>query len=108
MCPSGERSWCKFKKARVTGESYTHKSSLQLSVMEIITPIFRGLTKDELFSKCQHGHTQNHNESFNLTLWSRIPKEVFVRYSTLKVGALDAEVAFNDGAIARVQVLTRL
>lgn len=108
MCPSGESSWCKFKKARVTGESYTHKSSLQLSVMKIITPIFRGLTKDELLSKCQHGHTQNPNESSNHTLWSRIPKEVFVGYSTLKMGALDAEVAFKGGGIARAQVLTRL
>lgn len=95
-------------KKRVTGESYTHKRFLPLSVMEIITPIFRGLTKDELLSKCQHGHTQNSNESSNHTLWSRIPKEVFVGYSTLKMGALDAEVGFKDGAIARLQVLTRL
>lgn len=108
LCPKGELSWCKFQKAQVTGESYAHKSSIPLSVMETIKPIFRDLTSDELLSKCQHGHTQNPNESFNHTLWSRIPKEVFVGYHTLKMGALDAAVVFNEGALGRVQVLTRL
>ncbi|GIY99578.1 uncharacterized protein CEXT_71661 [Caerostris extrusa] len=55
------------------------------------------LCSRDLLQKCLHGKTQNANESFNGTLWRRGPKEVFAWLKTVKIGAYDAAIQFNEG-----------
>lgn len=55
-----------------------------------------------------YGKTQNQNESFNNVVWTRIPKNVFVRLDTLELGVLDALITFNEGQLGKVRVLQSL
>ena len=47
------------------------------------------LRKDTELEKCLHGKTQNANESFNGTIWERIPKNTFVTLPNLEFGVYD-------------------
>lgn len=105
LCPKGQDSWCKYQKNITGGEPYQHKHSLPREVMEIIKPVFRDLSDQELLKKCMHGRTQNPNECFNSIIWERLPKNVFVQLETLKLGVMDAINTFNDGSISRTKVL---
>lgn len=101
-------SWCKYRRAEATGETYTHEHSLPYDVLLTIKDVFRDLTDDRLLRKCLHGKTQNANKSFNNLVWNRIPKNVFVGVCTLEIGVRDAVLCFNDGAISRLSVLQHL
>lgn len=87
MCPAGADSWCGFNKAKAENKTFKHKDSLPYDVMVEIKSIYRALTQTELLKKCLHGHTQNPNESFNNVVWAKIPKRVFVRLDTLRLGS---------------------
>lgn len=108
FCPDGPESWCKFKKAILSNTKYTHKNSLPKPMMRAIRHIFQDLTKKALLSRCLHGHTQNPNESFNATIWQRLPKTVFVGSLALDLRVNDAAICFNEGAIAKCNVLERV
>ncbi|GFS93499.1 uncharacterized protein TNCV_1982081 [Trichonephila clavipes] len=41
FCPSDSDTWCKFKKAELLGETYHHKNSLPVDVVEAMRPVFR-------------------------------------------------------------------
>ena len=71
-------------------------------------PIFERLSKDELLDKCQHGMTQNANESLNQLIWKRCPKNVFLERTALTVGVTSAVLQFNDGQKSLVTVLEKL
>lgn len=105
LCPKDADTWCKFNKAQLSGEPYVHKEHLPASVLEAVKPIYQQLANPELLAKCLHGKTQNPNESFNNVVWERAPKNVFLGHQTLKICSLDAVLTFNDGNIARVNVL---
>lgn len=55
--------------------------------------------------KCLHGRSQNPKESLNNVIWTRIQKNVFVGFETLKLGVRDAVLSFNDGHIRRCEVV---
>ncbi|GFV92011.1 uncharacterized protein TNCV_1894471 [Trichonephila clavipes] len=50
------------------GETYHHRNSLPVDVVEAMRPVFRDLANPELLKKCLHGGTQNPNESVNNAL----------------------------------------
>ena len=50
-----------------------------------------------------HGKTQNANESFNGTIWERIPKNTFVTLPNLEFGVYDGVAHCN--IIMKVSVL---
>lgn len=108
LCPPGPETWCKFRKAEASGESFEHKNSIPEAVMEAIKPTYKDLAHPDLLSKCLHGRTQNPNESFNNIIWTRVPKNVFVGIKTLKWGVNDAVLTFNDGNMGRIRVLMYL
>lgn len=108
LCPKGEGSWCKYQKAIVTKEKYTHSHSIPVPIMETIKPVFQALSKPELLKKCLHGRTQNPNESLNNIIWNRIPKTVFVGIKTLHFGVYEAIASFNDGYIVKCRTLEKL
>lgn len=108
LCPKGLDSWCGYQRQISGGDVYQHKHSLPEAVMDVIKPIYRDLANETLLSKCLHGCTQNPNESFNQSIWERLPKTVFVGGKTLQIGVLDAIICFNDGCQARNSVFTRM
>ncbi|GFT91974.1 40S ribosomal protein S7 [Trichonephila clavipes] len=74
----------------------------------MIKPTYLELCTKELLTKCLHGKTQNSNECLNGVIWQRAPKEVFVCLKTLKSGALDAVIQFNDGYKGCVEIFKKL
>ncbi|KAJ4451623.1 hypothetical protein ANN_03092 [Periplaneta americana] len=108
LFPKGGDSWCKYQKAKESGQPFSHKNSLPYTIVEEIKPIFRDLTNIELLKKCLHGRTQNPNECINSIIWARLPKTVFVSISTLHFGVYDAVITFNYGNMSRCKVLQRL
>lgn len=90
LCPANIDPWCKYKLSQINKTPYKHAehTHLPLVIMEEIRPICEALFNDFLLSKCVHGGTQNVSESLNSVIWSRIPKKVFVRISTLKLRVL--------------------
>lgn len=110
LCPKGTDSWCKYQRAKSNNESYDHDNHTHYSsvVMTKIKPIFKDLANPDLLRKCLHGGTQNASESLNSVIWSRIPKSTFVLKNSLELGVFDAISTYNEGNIARCQVLDRL
>ena len=76
--------------------------------MLAIKPVFKDLSNPQLLAKCTHGKTQDVNESFNNLLWTRAPKNVFVRLTTLRLGVYDSVGVFNEGNIVKCKVLEKL
>ncbi|GFV57393.1 uncharacterized protein TNCV_3569451 [Trichonephila clavipes] len=108
FCPSDSDTWCKFKKAELLGETYHHKNSLPVDVVEAMRPVFRDLTNPELLKKCLHGGTQNPNESVNNVIWSRVPKKTFVQLEVLSLGTYDAVSSFNMGNVSKLEILRKM
>ncbi|GFU87768.1 uncharacterized protein TNCV_1892051 [Trichonephila clavipes] len=100
-------TWCKFKKAELLGETYHHKNSLPVDVVEAMRPVFRDLVNPELLKKCLHGGTQNPNESVNNVIWSRVPKKTFVQLEVLSLGTYDAVSSFNMGNVSKLEILRK-
>lgn len=109
-CPKDADTWCKYNKSLLDNEQYDHSSHFHLPeiIMNEIKPTFRDLCDRRLLEKCYKGKTQNPNESFNNTIWSVIPKRVFVTVPTLKYGVLSAVCTFNDGFRSKVEIIEHL
>ena len=81
---------------------------MSLDVIKHIKPIFEVLSRDSLLTKCLHGKTQNQNESFNSTIWTRVPKDTSVGGNTFGLGVMDSITHFNDGNVATLNVLDEI
>ncbi|GFX36987.1 uncharacterized protein TNCV_1174891 [Trichonephila clavipes] len=98
QCPIGKDSWCYYQRALSCGKKPKEKyKGLSNEVLNMIKPTYLELCTKELLTKCLHGKTQNSNECLNGVIWQRVPKEVFMCLKTLKSGALDDVIQFNDG-----------
>lgn len=107
-CPKTNDTWCKYNKAKLNEQIYKHPHPLPKVVCEVMKPIYHDMTNKDLLSRCLHGRTQNPNESFNATIWQRLPKTIFVGLDTLRLGVADAVISFNEGAVGKCNVLKRL
>ena len=83
LCQTGPSSCCKWKKNEKDDEdpNYIPKVNLPVLVHEEIQKHFNALSDDNLLKKCTHGKTQNCNEGLNNIIWSRCPKNIFVKRS---------------------------
>lgn len=108
LCPAGPESWCGYNKAKANNLVYKHKHKIAHDIMVAIKKIFQDLADPNLLKKCLHQKTQNQNESFNNIVWSKIPKNVFVRNNTLKLGVFDAVLSFNDGFSSKIAIYNKL
>lgn len=109
LCPKGVTSWCKYNRSIAQERPLPEPTNtLPSAVLQVIRPTFQDLSDPVLLKKCVHGKTQNQNESFNNMVWSRILKNNFVGLSTLQIGAYDAVVCYNEGALGKVRVLEEL
>lgn len=108
-CPTGADSWCILQSNKATGEN-THKfgPGLPLEVIAEIKPILKDLSSEILLKDCLHGKTQNKNESFNGTVWERLPKSKFNSIVQLKFGVYEVVANFNIGRKASVLIFERM
>jgi len=58
----GDASWCKYWSNR---ESYEESRRLAPVFLEVLKPIFKDLTNENLLGRCMLGLTQNQNEAIN-------------------------------------------
>ena len=108
-CETGAGSWCKYQVDLINKtSSYKPGPGLPGDVIKHIKPILTDLTKDELLEKCLHGKTQNQNESFNGTIWNRLPTSTYVGREQFEIGVYDAVAHFNVGSKAAVLVFEKL
>ena len=84
------------------------KGELPIDVRKAILPIYNDLCKEGMLKKCLQGKTQNANESFNSTIWDRIPKATRDGLSTLYSGVYDAVQHFNYGQKAALNTIRLL
>lgn len=82
--------------------TYKVGHGLSIDILHKIRPICEELSKDSELEKRLYGKTQNANESFNGTLWERIPKNTLVTLPNLQFGVYDAVARFNIGIKASV------
>lgn len=57
-----------------------------------------------LLKKCLHQRIQNPNESFNSVVCTKIPKNVFVRFETFRLGVYDSVLSFSDGFSIKLDI----
>ena len=79
-----------------------------ITVVAKLKPVYNDLSKTDLSEKCLHGKTQNRNESFNGTIWERLPKTKYVSFLQLQFGVYDAVANFNIGRKASVLIYEKL
>ena len=108
-CPTGKSSWCRYNSDKENGiETYKPGPGLPLTVVAKLKPVYNDLSKTDLLEKCLHGKTQNQNESFNGTIWERLPKTKYVSFLQLQFGVYDAVANFNIGRKASVLIYEKL
>ncbi|MBY0580425.1 MAG: hypothetical protein K2P53_01900, partial [Rickettsiales bacterium] len=110
-CPNGEKSWCQHNVDRKhPNQPPLYKPGLGLprDIIELLKPIYKELSSDELLAKCMHGKTQNQNESHNMMIWERVPKTKFCSLLHLKFATYDAIANFNIGRKASVMIYEKL
>ena len=112
-CPSGESSWCFFRKAEAAGEEPgPHEQNvhhdISYEVAQAMVQVYQRMSDPNLLKRMSKGKTQNNNECLHSVVWSRCPKTVFV--SAHKVsGAVAAAVgSFNAGARSLARVMDEL
>ena len=81
---------------------------LPLEIVHKVRPIYQALSKDTELEKCLHGKTQNANESFNATIWERVPKTNYVSLRKLEFGVYDAVGHFNIGMKSSILIYEKL
>ena len=59
-------------------------------------------------SKCLHGIIQNANESFNSTVWERLPKSTYCGMKKLQFAVYDAIPIYNNGRKATLDIVELL
>jgi len=79
FCPPTKDSWCTWQKEIVEKgvTEFILKLSIPQAIFDVILPICKKLTNDNLLEKCLHGKTQNSNEAFHSLVWQRCPKTIY-------------------------------
>ena len=108
-CPKSSDSWCQYQRDQINNTSlYKPGPGLSRDVIEAVKPIYHDLSKDNILSKCLHGITQNPNESFNSTIWERVPKSSFCGIKKLKLAVYDTIAVYNYGRKATLDIFEKL
>ncbi|GFR62329.1 hypothetical protein ElyMa_001869100 [Elysia marginata] len=83
FCPPGPESWCFYKQSMgqhlyPSGHKKRVHTPLDYSLLkEHLQPIYERLTSVDLLKRCERKATQNPNESFHHSVWSRCSKKNF-------------------------------
>ena len=95
-CPTGERSWCRWKREPAVDHT-PPTNLLPPAIVELIRPVFEALTDVRLLQGVRRCLTQNQNESFHNVLWRYIHKELPQTQSCIALGLNLAILQFNRG-----------
>ena len=107
MCPRDEYSWCKWQLNKLKGtNTHTNKIKLPIFIYNLIKPVFKDLSNDDLLRKCLHGQTQNSSEVFHSIVWTRCPKNIFIVSRTFKAFINSAVIHYNDSGDGIKSVLS--
>ena len=101
----------RFKGIKLLGKKIKKENvSIDKAVSDLIAPVFsyKDLGSNKLLKKCQHGQTQNVNESLNNLIWARCRKRVYVRNSVFRTLVASAVVAYNTGAMGRIPMFKKI
>ena len=104
-CPKGDASWCKYWSNR---ESYDESRRLAPVFLEVLKPIFKDLTDENLLGRCMLGLTQNQNEAINSVLWSKCLKTKFAGKAKVQLAVCDTVCEFNLGNGCKAEVIEEL
>ena len=101
-----DKTWCQYRRDEANNTNlFKHGPRLPNEVVALVKPIYKNLIKHEELSKCLHGKTQNHDESFNALIWERAPKNVYLSLEKLRFAVYDAVAVFSDGRQGSLNVL---
>ena len=75
---------------------------------QYVKPVFDSLCEEKLLKRCLLGATQNQNESFNNTIWTRAPKTEYVSRPTIEIAVAQAVLVFNSGSQALLPILVKM
>ena len=103
LCP--KNSWCSYWGNR---GSDNDDKRLPSSFLDVLKPIFKNLTKNELLNRCLKGLTQNKNEAINFILWSKCPKTKFCGKTKVALAVTDTISYFNTGAASQITLLNSI
>lgn len=88
-------NWCVYKNK---GKRPRHQEYYLLpQYLPYLLPVFEKLSSKDLLKRCLFGFTQNANESLNLLVWKRAPKDKNNSPSATHFAAISAVVEFNNG-----------
>ena len=109
FCPKAKDSWCYFQRDEASETNSNHNAArLPHAFMQELSPIFDRLSNEDLLKRCLLGLTQNQNESLNGTLWTLIPKTLFLGKRQVTIGVCEAISVFNTGAAAKAVFMEKL
>ena len=103
FCPPGPDSWCFFKRSigehlHPTGHRKRVHTPLDYDLLHrYLEPIFDRLASLQLLRKCELKTTQNPNESFHHSVWSRCSKKNFHSLKRVEFALKSAAAEFNSG-----------
>ena len=104
FCPSGDTSWCKFRRL---GNMENAPHHLEPVFLDILEPLYtNSLASFELLPRCLPGVTQIVLESINSILWQKVPKHKFHGTKRVHIGACSTVIYYNQGATGKFSVLT--
>ena len=93
FCPSGDISWCKFRRL---GNMENAPHHLEPVFLDLLEPLCTNcLSSFELLSQCLPGVTQNVLESINSILWQKVPKHKFHGTKRVHIGACSTVIYYN-------------
>ena len=103
LCP--KNSWYSYWSNR---GSYNDDKRLPSSFLDVLKPVFKNLTKNELLNRCLKGLTQNQNQAINGILWSKSPKTKFCGKTKVVLAVTDTVSYFNTGAASQIALLNSI
>ena len=110
FCPRTADSWCNWQKEKAEGKEAKFQPKLNIPeiIFDMILPIYKELSADELLNKCLHGKTQNSNESLHGLIWQRCPKITYSARKMVEIAAASAACHLNDGRECIRNLLNRM
>ncbi|GFS04106.1 hypothetical protein ElyMa_001167000 [Elysia marginata] len=106
FCPPGPNSWC-FYTRNISEHTYPcgHKQRVHTPLAydllhKHLQPIYDRLASVELLRRCELKTTQNPNESFHHSVWSRCTKKNFHSLKRVEFALISAAAEQNRGPTA--------
>ena len=110
FCPRGKDSWCIWQKEMAEEKDSVFEPQLSLpeAIFDVLLPVYKDLTSEDLLSRCLHGKTQNANEALHGMIWQRCPKIVYSGRKVVEIAVASAVCCMNDGRQAIKNVMNTM